>query len=755
MSFAPTHNTTLFNTRIDLYRFYRNLHLKAWHHQQAVPSHNHVNASPVASVVTGSLDNLDEDSVLPHTQAFKPKSRFAPIVSNPCLIAFTKKMDCDIAKLFNDTPNAFSGSKHNLTHNERTALNELSRNQDIIIRPADKGGAIVVLSKEQYVTEAKRQLDSKYYVKLSCSPLPEMKRQFTTMLDEALAANWIDQSLHKYLLIEQPNLASLNLLPKIHKEPLANGGIPHRPIISGIGTISEHASKYIDSFIQPYVRRLPSFIEDTTDVLNSIANLPNLTSHYLVTCDVTSLYTNIEHGDGLEALEHCWSDRGEASPPTSFLLNLTKWILHNNVFMFSDNIYKQVIGVPMGSCFAPTYSINYLGYWEERFILNPINPWFNCITYYGRYIDDLLFIFDGSETQLKDFHGYLNSLNANIQLTMEYSQETINFLDLTIYKDDTGKLHTTIYRKEMARNTLLMANSFHPTHLIENIPFGQFQRLRRICDNDDVFTQQAGAMAKRFSDRAYKPHVISGALAKANSLSRSDLLKKKRRKSTSQQRPYFVTQYSTAANHIKRIIKDNWSIIDSDPTLRGIFPEPPLVSFKRAPTIKDKVVRSHFPPEKKETWLKRPIGMFKCMHCPHCINVLPTKTFTDFKTQRVYTIKDHISCSSDHVIYRLTCSCPGIFYIGRTKRRLKDRLAEHKYAIRTKNFDYPIARHFAQAHNSSDSDLRIVGIEHIRPLLRGGDRLRKLNQREAYWIHELDSLNLPGINDSIELMCFL
>ena len=144
------------------------------------------------------------------------------------------------------------------------------------------------------------------------------------------------------------------------------------------------------------------------------------------------------------------------------------------------------------------------------------------------------------------------------------------------------------------------------------------------------------------------------------------------------------------------------------------------------------------------------------MNCSHCDNILVTKSFADPVTQRKYFINDYISCTTDFIIYRLSCSCPGIFYIGRTKRRLKDRLWEHKHAIKTKNFDYPIARHFAEAHNSNESILRIMGIEHIKPLIRGGDRLRKLCQRETFWIHELRALHPPfGLNDDIEYMCFL
>ena len=262
-------------------------------------------------------------------------------------------------------------------------------------------------------------------------------------------------------------------------------------------------------------------------------------------------------------------------------------------------------------------------------------------------------------------------------------------------------------------------------------------------------------MASRFMNRGYKEEVVSRAHNKAKGINRHNLLIKKKRHSTTQPRPYFVTQYSTAANKISRVIKDNWGIIESDPTLRMVFPEPPVISFKRAPTLRDKLVHNFLPPSKKESWLKRPIGCFKCMNCPHCSNVDQTKTFMDLKTNKTYKINDFINCSTTFVIYRLTCTCPGVFYVGRTKRRLRDRLAEHKYAIRTNNMVYPIARHFKDVHNSNDTLLRIIGIEHVKPLTRGGDRLRKLNQRETFWIHSLDALCAPGLNEDIDFMCFL
>jgi len=54
--------------------------------------------------------------------------------------------------------------KYNLTPKETQALKELRANRDVVIKPADKGGAIVVLDWQAYQAKGFRQLfNTKYY----------------------------------------------------------------------------------------------------------------------------------------------------------------------------------------------------------------------------------------------------------------------------------------------------------------------------------------------------------------------------------------------------------------------------------------------------------------------------------------------------------------------------------------------------------------------------------------------------------------
>ena len=59
----------------------------------------------------------------------------------------------------------------NLTSNEKIALRKLRQRRDVVIKPADKGSAVVVLSKQDYIIEAERQLNNHaHYTKLNADP---------------------------------------------------------------------------------------------------------------------------------------------------------------------------------------------------------------------------------------------------------------------------------------------------------------------------------------------------------------------------------------------------------------------------------------------------------------------------------------------------------------------------------------------------------------------------------------------------------
>ena len=53
--------------------------------------------------------------------------------------------------------------RNNLTLEERQALKQLQYNKSIVIKKTDKGGAIVIMNKSDYIAEANHQLNDINY----------------------------------------------------------------------------------------------------------------------------------------------------------------------------------------------------------------------------------------------------------------------------------------------------------------------------------------------------------------------------------------------------------------------------------------------------------------------------------------------------------------------------------------------------------------------------------------------------------------
>ncbi len=120
----------------------------------------------------------------------------------------------------------------------------------------------------------------------------------------------------------------------------------------------------------PLVEKLSTYLKDTTDFLNHIKHINEtmnlLPSTILVTADMTSLYTNINHKDGLKACQNTLNMRPNLSPPTSQLICFLELVLTLNNFKFNDVHYIQTRGTEMGTSCAPSYANLMMGALEEE-----------------------------------------------------------------------------------------------------------------------------------------------------------------------------------------------------------------------------------------------------------------------------------------------------------------------------------------------------------------------------------------------------
>ncbi|KAJ1206431.1 hypothetical protein NDU88_001836 [Pleurodeles waltl] len=169
------------------------------------------------------------------------------------------------------------------------------------------------------------------------------------------------------------------------------------------------------------------------------------------------------------------------NPPPGFVLDLAHLALARNYFKFEENFFLQTQGTSMGSTFAPSLACLYVENFEKSAVLNDDNPYRDQIRLWKRYIDDVLLIWTGSKEEALAFAAWLNGANPFLTFTMNIGDNKLLFLDLLIYEHEGG-LSTEVYYKPTDRNNLLQYQSFHPRALRDNLPVGQFLRLRRNCE---------------------------------------------------------------------------------------------------------------------------------------------------------------------------------------------------------------------------------------------------------------------------------
>lgn len=165
---------------------------------------------------------------------------------------------------------------------------------------------------------------------------------------------------HKFLLTEHPVTATFYCLPKVHN------GLKGRPIVSGVASLTQNVGVYLDKTLRDYVVSLPSYLRDTTDFLLKVEVIFVDESTLLASIDVEALYSSIPHEAGIKAVEYYLSSRDTQFH--KFIIQLLRFVLEHNMFLFNGRLYHQLRGTAMSSACALTYANLLLGWWETTMV---------------------------------------------------------------------------------------------------------------------------------------------------------------------------------------------------------------------------------------------------------------------------------------------------------------------------------------------------------------------------------------------------
>lgn len=408
----------------------------------------------------------------------------------------------------------FVPEENNLSPLLRKALDTLSKNNNIIIKPADKGSCIVIQDRTDYITEGLRQLSNPlHYTTLPGSLSDSTIPKINAILNDLEHKQFLTHKQVEYFTPPlNPRPRIFYLLPKIHKPP-HSWPVPHRippgrPIVSDCGSDTYLIAELIDHYLQPLSTSHPSYIKDSYHFMDIINSTYIPTQSYLITLDVDAMYTNIDNSMGLQAVRTRFLQNPDPLRPDQQILDLLDICLSSNDFVFNNQTYLQISGTAMGKKFAPSYANIVASVWEEQALSKcPIQP-----LLYKRFLDDIFIVWPHDMDSFKEFFNILNNHHPSIRLKSTIDQQSVDFLDLTLFKGQrfhtVNLLDTRVFFKPTDKHLLLHKLSFHPPHTFEGVLKSQFLRFYRLSTNLESFHESCNTLCNSLRSRGYSTRFL-------------------------------------------------------------------------------------------------------------------------------------------------------------------------------------------------------------------------------------------------------
>lgn len=268
----------------------------------------------------------------------------------------------------------------------------------------------------------------------------------------------------------------------------------------------------------------------------------------------------------------------------SMLKDLLLTTIRDNIFSFNNRSYRQIRGVAMGTRCTPPFANLFMAVFEEEAIATrkgspPPSVWL-------RYLDDIFLVWEDTKESLQCFLNRLNSKLPTIKLSMDLSQQSVDFLDLTIFKGSRfqreGILDIKPFSKPTASFQFLHYRSCHAPQIFTNVVKGEALRTLRNSSSLETFTSEIKKLIRRFHCRGYPLSFINTAIESVTFSKRAEYLETKGQDSLDGK-----TAVISVRQHLALPSEDITRLLwDAD------LPFSPMVARKRADNLQDRLVSS-------------------------------------------------------------------------------------------------------------------------------------------------------------------
>ena len=296
--------------------------------------------------------------------------------------------------------------------------------------------------------------------------------------------------------------------PKMHKFSCRNSFPKICLIVSPVSTFNYNVACFLCDLLSPLVPNDYS-CKDTFSFDFQIKNA-NLSKEFLVSYDVTSLFTNIPLQETIDiAINLIFNHNPNLNITRKELKKLFFFATSKTHFIFNSKFYNQIDGVAMGSPLAPVLANIFMGFYESKW-LNEYN--LNKPNFFFRYVDDILAAF-GNEQDSLNFLNVLNNRHPNIKFTIEkQNNHLIVFLDVFISGINNQNLTLQTYYKSTYTGLPLNIKSFTSFSYKISLIKCLIDRSCKICSNWNSFHNDIENIKSNLIKNAYPPFLMDNVI---------------------------------------------------------------------------------------------------------------------------------------------------------------------------------------------------------------------------------------------------
>lgn len=177
-----------------------------------------------------------------------------------------------------------------------------------------------------------------------------------------------------------------------------------------------------------------------------------------------------------------------------------------------------------------------------------------------------------------------------------------------------------------------------------------------------------------------------------------------------------ITKYCQQHGQIKGILLKCWHLLSMDTTLVSFVSTQPLITYRKASSLRDKLVCSEYKITKQHS--TKPVGAFRCGNCNYC-QYMNIGKYKDLPNGQKFKPRHFVNCRTVGIVYLLQCEC-NCYYVGKTKLEFWQRIYRHIVSIKKRDPSLPLGRHCHTVQHDSTPKVRFLALDHIPNNPRGG-----------------------------------